>query len=360
MTPDSWRYILHADLDAFYASVEQMDNPRYRGKPLVVGGSPTVRGVVAAASYEARAFGIRSAMPMRTAVRLHPPVIRVSPRFDRYREISEKVMAIYRAFTPLVEPLSLDEAYLEVSEQVLPAAVEWAAADIKEDVRNTTGLPVTIGGGTSKTIAKIASQLGKPDGLLLVKPGEERDFLRPLDVGLLWGVGEKSAELLRRYGIDTIGDLADRKDVWLSNTFGKRGPELKARALGIDNEPVVPSRETKSVSSETTFPNDMGDPDYMEGVLRDLSQEVSDRLKKDDLKGRTVSIKLRLANFTTFTRQQTVLTPIDSTHDIFRSARSLLRREMKPGLEFRLLGVGVSGFQDFGQLPLFPMEEDEF
>lgn len=360
MTPDSWRYILHADLDAFYASVEQMDNPRYRGKPLVVGGSPTVRGVVAAASYEARAFGIRSAMPMRTAVRLHPPVIRVSPRFDRYRELSEKVMAIYRAFTPLVEPLSLDEAYLEVSEQVLPAAVEWAAADIKEDVRNTTGLPVTIGGGTSKTIAKIASQLGKPDGLLLVKPGEERDFLRPLDVGLLWGVGEKSAELLRRYGIDTIGDLADRKDVWLSNTFGKRGPELKARALGIDNEPVVPSRETKSVSSETTFPNDVGDPDYMEGVLRDLSQEVSDRLKKDDLKGRTVSIKLRLANFTTFTRQQTVLTPIDSTHDIFRSARSLLRREMKPGLEFRLLGVGVSGFQDFGQLPLFPMEEDEF
>lgn len=359
MTTDSWRYILHADLDAFYASVEQMDNPRYRGKPLVVGGSPTVRGVVAAASYEARAFGIRSAMPMRTAVRLHPPVIRVSARFDRYRELSEKIMAIYRAFTPLVEPLSLDEAYMDVSNQVLPAAVEWAAADIKEDVRNTTGLPVTIGGGISKTVAKIASQLGKPDGLLLVKPGDEQSFLRPLNVGLLWGVGEKSAELLRRFGIDTIGDLADRKDAWLSNTFGKRGPELKARALGIDNEPVVPSRETKSISSETTFPNDVGDREYMETILWDLSQEVGDRLKKDDLKGRTVSIKLRLANFTTFTRQQTVLTPIDSTHDIFRSARSLLRREMKPGLEFRLLGVGVSGFQDFGQLPLFPMEEDD-
>ena len=211
-----------------------------------------------------------------------------------------------------------------------------------------------------KTVAKIASQLGKPDGLLLVKPGDEQSFLRPLNVGLLWGVGEKSAELLRRFGIDTIGDLADRKDAWLSNTFGKRGPELKARALGIDNEPVVPSRETKSISSETTFPNDVGDREYMDTILWDLSQEVGDRLKKDDLRGRTVSIKLRLANFTTFTRQQTVLTPIDSTHDIFRSARSLLHREMKPGLEFRLLGVGVSGFQDFGQLPLFPMEEDEF
>ena len=359
MTPDTWRYILHADLDAFYASVEQMDNPQYRGKPLVVGGSPTVRGVVAAASYEAREFGIRSAMPMRTAVRLHPPVIRVSPRFDRYRELSEKVMAIYRAFTPLVEPLSLDEAYMDVSSQVLPAAVEWAAADIKEDVRNTTGLPVTIGGGISKTVAKIASQLGKPDGLLLVSPGEEQDFLRPLDVGLLWGVGEKSAELLQRYGIDTIGDLADRKDAWLSHTFGKRGPELKARALGIDNEPVVPSRETKSVSSETTFPRDVGDVDHMESVLRDLSQEVSDRLRKDGLRGRTVSIKLRLANFTTFTRQQTLMATVDDTDDIFRAARVLLRREMNPGLEFRLLGVGISGFQDFGQLPLFPLEEDE-
>lgn len=358
MSPDSWRYILHADLDAFYASVEQMDNPQYRGKPLVVGGSPTLRGVVAAASYEAREFGIRSAMPMRTAVRLHPPVIRVSPRFDRYRELSEKVMAIYRAFTPLVEPLSLDEAYLDVGEQVLPAAVEWAAADIKEDVRKTTGLPVTVGGGTSKTVAKIASQLGKPDGLLLVRPGDEQDFLRPLDVGLLWGVGEKSAELLRRYGIDTIGDLADRKDAWLSNTFGKRGPELKARALGIDHEPVSPSRETKSISSETTFPNDVGDRNYMESALRDLSQEVSDRLKKDGLRGRTVSIKLRLANFTTFTRQQTLLATVDDTDDIFSTARVLLRREMKPGVEFRLLGVGVSGFQDFGQLPLFPMEAE--
>ena len=359
MTPDSWRYILHADLDAFYASVEQLDNPEYRGKPLVVGGSPTVRGVVAAASYEAREFGIRSAMPMRTAVRLHPPVIRVSPRFDRYRELSEKVMAVYRDLTPLVEPLSLDEAYLDISQQVRRGFVQRTAAKLKADIRNIAGIPVTVGGGISKTIAKIASQLGKPDGLLLVRPGEEQDFLRPLDVGLLWGVGEKSAELLRRYGIDTIGDLADQKDAWLSNTFGKRGPELKARALGIELDPVIPSRETKSVSSETTFPNDVGDLDHMEGILQNLSQEVSDRLRKDGLRGRTVSIKLRLADFTTFTRQQTLLATIDSTEDIFRAARVLLRREMKPGFEFRLLGVGVSGFQDFGQLPLFPLTQDE-
>ncbi len=357
MQPDPWRYILHADLDAFYASVEQLDNPQYGGRPLVVGGSPTVRGVVAAASYEARKFGIRSAMPMRTALRLHPPVIRVSPRFDRYRELSERVMAVYRALTPLVEPLSLDEAYLDVSRQVPPDAVRQTASDLKADVRNSTGLPVTVGGGVSKTVAKIASQLGKPDGLLLVSPGEEREFLRPLDVGLLWGVGEKSAELLRRYGIDTIGDLADRKDAWLGHTFGKRGPELKERALGLDREPVVPSRETKSVSSETTFPTDIGSPERMEAILKDLSEEVSARLKKEGLRGKTVSIKLRLTDFTTFTRQQTSLTPTDDAIDILRSARSLLRREMTPGLEFRLLGVGVSGFQDFGQLPLFPPDE---
>lgn len=359
MYPYSWRYILHADLDAFYASVEQMDNPEYRGKPLVVGGSPTVRGVVAAASYEARKFGIRSAMPMRTAVRLHPPVIRVSPRFDRYRELSEKVMAVYRSLTPLVEPLSLDEAYLDITQQAPRGYVQKTAAALKTDVRKTAGLPVTVGGGTSKTIAKIASQLGKPDGLLLVRPGEEQEFLRPLDVGLLWGVGEKSAELLRRYGIDTIGDLADRKDAWLSHTFGKRGPELKARALGIDQDPVVPSRDTKSISSETTFPNDVGDRDYMESVLSNLAREVGIRLTKESLRGRTVFIKLRLANFTTFTRQQTLSATIESTDDIFRSARSLLRREMEPGLEFRLLGVGVSGFQDFGQIPLFPLDEVE-
>lgn len=359
MNPDHWRYILHADLDAFYASVEQMDNPSYMGKPLVVGGSPTVRGVVAAASYEARKFGIRSAMPMRTAVRLHPPVIRVSPRFDRYRELSEQVMAVYRAFTPLVEPLSLDEAYLDVSRQVLPDVVEWAAADLKENVRKATGLPVTVGGGVSKTVAKIASQLGKPDGLLLVKPGGEQEFLRPLDVGLLWGVGEKSAELLRRYGIDTIGDLANRKDAWLTHTFGKRGPELKERALGLDREPVVPSRETKSISSETTFANDVDSREHMESILKDLSEEVGERLRKEGLRGKTVSIKLRLSDFTTFTRQQTLLTAIDAPDDIFRSARILLRREIKPGLEFRLLGVGVSSFQEFSQPPLFSFEADE-
>ena len=359
MQPDPWRYILHADLDAFYASVEQLDNPRYRGLPLVVGGSPTVRGVVAASSYEARKFGIRSAMPMRTAFRLHPPVIRVPPRFDRYRELSEQVMAVYRALTPLVEPLSLDEAYLDISEQVPRGAVQRTAAELKSDVLKATGLPVTVGGGISKTVAKIASQLGKPDGLLLVRPGEEVEFLRPLDVGLLWGVGEKSAELLRRYGIDTIGDLADRKDAWLIHTFGKRGPEFKERALGLDREPVVPSRETKSVSSETTFPTDVGSRDRMEASLKDLSDEVSARLKKEGLRGKTVSIKLRLSDFTTFTRQQTSRTPIDDASDIFRSALSLLRREMKPGLEFRLLGVGVSGFQDFGQLPLFSLDEEE-
>ena len=197
----AWHYILHADLDAFFASVEQRDNPDLRGKPVVVGGPTESRGVVAAASYESRRYGIRSAMPMRTAFRLCPDLIRVSARFSRYREVSRQVMDVFRAVTPLVEPLSLDEAYLDISEQASPEEVESAAASLKAGVREETGLAITIGGGTSKTVAKIASQLAKPDGLLLVKPGEEREFLAPLDIDMLWGVGPKTAALLRRHGI---------------------------------------------------------------------------------------------------------------------------------------------------------------
>ena len=351
-----WRYILHADLDAFYASVEQLDNPAYRGSPLVGGGSVSGRGVVAAASYEARKYGIHSAMPMRTAVRLCPEVVQVLPRFSRYREVSGQVMGIFHRLTPLVEPLSLDEAYLDISRQVPSDMLEEVARGLKAAVKEETGLVITVGGGTSKTISKIASQLAKPDGLMLIMPGGERSFLDPLDVDLLWGVGPKTAEILKHHRIGTIGELAGSDLVWLSRTFGKRGPELKERALGREQDRVEPFRETKSVSSEVTLPKDVGDRTALEKKMEELAQEVAVRLRKEELRGKTIWVKLRLADFTTFTRQQTFNSATDDAETIFRVARDLMRRELRPGLEFRLLGVGVTNFQESSQLTMFPTE----
>ena len=232
------RHILHADFDAFYASVEQLDNPELRGKPVVVGGSAEGRGVVASASYEAREYGVRSAMPMRTAQRLCPQAIRVGARFDRYREISQRVMSIFRDLTPLVEPLSLDEAYLDVTAAVyegrLPADI---ASELKRRVKYELGLVISIGVATSKSIAKIASDMDKPDGLTVVAPGDERAFLAPLPIRDLWGVGPKTAERLIADGIETIGDIARQEEGWLRERFGKHGAQMQRLALGLDEEP---------------------------------------------------------------------------------------------------------------------------
>ena len=220
----AWCYILHADMDAFYASVEQRDNPALRGRPVVVGGAPEQRGVVAAASYEARKYGIHSAMPMGTAMARCADLVRVSPRFPRYHEVSRQFMEIFLSITDLVEPLSLDEAYLDISHAVLDM-----------EVKVETHLAMTIGGGTSKTVAKIASQVAKPDGLLTINPGDEQDFLGPLDIGLLWGVGPVTVTTLKGYGIRTIGDLGVRDEQWLEGILGKRGAELRSAALGLDD-----------------------------------------------------------------------------------------------------------------------------
>ncbi|MFH1560803.1 MAG: DNA polymerase IV [Chloroflexota bacterium] len=362
MTSHDWRYILHADLDAFYASVEQMDNSQYRGRPLVVGGPPEERGVVAAASYEARKYGIRSAMPMRTAMRLCPQLVRVSPRFGRYREMSRQVMDIFLELTPLVEPLSLDEAYLDISAGVPRESVNLVAGDLKTRVKSQTGLVVSIGGGSSKTVAKVSSQLSKPDGLLLVSPGEEQAFLAPLEVGILWGVGPKTAELLRGHGIATVGDLSGCHPGWLQQTFGKRGPELKERALGIDHSPVTPHREAKSVSTEVTMSQDVGEEAELVKRVEQQAIGVALRLQRHNLAGKTVYIKLRLADFTTLSRQRTLPTPTSDADIITPVACDLLRRELLPGRRFRLVGVGVTGFQNpqpfrggrTQQLPLFP------
>jgi len=353
------RVICHADLDAFYASVEQMDRPELRGRPVLVGGSPSERGVVAAASYEARRFGARSAMPMRTALRLCPPeAVRVQPRFDRYSAVSRHVMALFRARTPLVEPLSLDEAYLDLTEPLAaPGAPtpEGAARALKDAVRVAVGLTISVGVATSKSVAKIASDLHKPDGLVVVPPGSERDFLAPLPVARLWGVGPKGAERLARAGVTTVGQLAAMDPRWLAHAFGKWGPLLGDLANGVDDRPVSPDRETKSVGRETTFAEDVADRTSLAETLQRLSDQVGVRLHRHGLRGRTVTLKLRHHDFRTISRQTRLLAPTDAAPEIFGEALRLLDAELARGGRFRLIGVTVSGFDPVAQLalPLF-------
>lgn len=357
-----WSYILHADLDAFYASVEQLDDPDLRGKPVVVGGSPESRGVVAAASYEARKFGIHSAMPMKTALQMSPRIIRVGARFDRYRELSRIVMAVFSDVTPDVEPLSLDEAFLDLTTVVdgFPTA-RSVASGIKARVRSETGLVITIGGGVSKTVAKVASQVGKPDGLTLITPGAEREFLAPLDIDLISGIGPKTAGSLRTGGINVIGDLASAAEDTLQGILGNRARELRKRALGIDGSRVVSSHTRKSVSSERTFASDIGEADVLRDRMDEMAREIAGYLQRRDLRGKTVKVKLRLADFTTFTRQDTIEAPTNDAAVVQAVARRLLDVELSPGREFRLIGVGVTNLQDEdgAQLPLITLGDPE-
>ena len=338
------RHIIHADLDAFYAAVEQLDNPELRGKAVLVGGRPEGRGVVATASYEARRFGVHSAMPMATAARQCPEGIIVRPRFDRYREMSSQVMDIFRAITEIIQPVSLDEAYLDITDASAETSPIAIAIDIKNRVRQEVGLTISVGLGTGKCVAKIASDFQKPDGLVVVPEGQEAEFLAPLPVGTLLGVGPKSAARLNDEDIHTIGDLAAMPDSWFARRFGKRGSSIRDRARGIDDEPVQTSREAKSVSSETTFPQDLSAVEEIRPVVERLSSSVASALGRKGISGRTVTVKMRLSDFTTFTRQTTLS---HATHDddtIVATAWTLMEREMTPGRAFRLLGVGVSGF----------------
>ncbi len=349
------RHILHADFDAFYASVEQRDDPRLRGRPLVVGGRPEDRGVVASASYEARRFGIRSAMPMRTAFERCPRLIRLAPRFERYAEVSRAVMDIFRSITPLVEPLSLDEAYLDVTgsvTQALPPA--RVASDLKGRVRTELGLTISVGVATSKSAAKIASDLDKPDGLTVVPPGAEREFLAPLPVGRLWGVGPKTAAILEHEGIHRIGQLAERTDEWLVGRFGRMGEHMSRLARGEDRREVETARARKSVSAETTLAQDSDDPEELIELVGRLSQRVGGHLSSRGLHARTVRLKLRLADFTTFTRQKAVPEGVDDSMGVEAVAVALLRSELAPGRLFRLVGVGAVGFDPVEDEPIQP------
>ncbi len=355
------RAILHCDLDAFYASVEQRDHPEYRGRPVIVGASAgDERGVVAAASYEARAFGVRSAMPVRTAARLCPEGIFVPGDRERYEEASGRVMALFAERTPLVQPISLDEAFLDVTAtEHLFGGAEAMARELRRAVRAQCGLVLSVGVATNKLCAKIGSDLRKPDGLVVVPPGEEAAFLAPLALERLWGVGPKTRDVLAGWGLRTIGDLAAADATLLEARLGEHGRAIWERANGIDDDPVEPELAPKSVGHELTFDRDTLDPGVVESTLLRLAEGVGRRLRDQSLRGRTITLKLRVAPFETRTRQQTLPAPTDDDLVIYERARALLRaalgedRTNGRSSPVRLIGVSVSGLQLGEQLGLF-------
>jgi DNA polymerase IV len=356
--------VMHLDLDAFFASVEQRDKPSLRGKPVVVGGLGG-RGVVSTASYEARRYGVRSAMSTREARARCPHAAFLNPRFHAYRDTSQAVMQVLRDVSPLVEPLSLDEAFVDLAASDLTSfdddALRGAAETIRDRVREVTGgLTASVGIGTSKFIAKVASDLDKPDGLVVVLPGAEHDLLRPMHVTVIPGVGPATAERLRRAGITTVADLEGVSEDELVRLLGKaHGHGLHLLARAEDDRPVVPERETKSVSVEGTYDTDLTDKRLMEGLVTRQAGNVAERLHKNGLSGRTVTLKVRLHDFTTLSRSTTLDAPTDAAPTIARLARRLLG-ELDTTGGVRLLGVGVSGLADWIQDDLFgDAEPDE-
>ena len=346
------RTLLHVDLDAFFCSVEEKLAPELRGKAFVVAGDPHGRGVVTSASYAARPFGVRSAMPTARAVRLCPGLIIVPPRHGVYGEESEKVMEILREGAPLVEQISVDEAFLDVSDDPRPG--EQVARGLRDVIQTERHLPTSWGVAPNKLVAKIATEVGKPNGLIVVPPHGEAAFLGPLPVEMLWGVGPRTREVLLSLGLRTIGEVASQDPGWLVAQLGPHGTELAARARGEDDRPVEEGREARSMSSETTFAKDVADPVELLRTLRGLTESVGARLREAGLAGGTVRIKLRWQDFTTLTRQGRLAQPTDQDGEIFTAAKELFERTWKKGRPVRLIGVGVSNLRErLRQLSLF-------
>ncbi len=354
------RKILHLDLDAFFCAVEEQRDPSLAGKPFAVGGRPDERGVVASCSYPARRCGVRSAMPMARALQLCPKLIIVSARHRAYDEVSGKVMAQLGQWTPLVEQISIDEAFLDLSD--LPDAPEMLARRIQAEIHDRLGLPCSIGVASNKLVAKIATDAGKsrhrgegpPNAITVVPSGEEAAFLAPLPVEALWGVGPKTAVKLADLGIHTIGDLARWDAHDLATLFGKNGWEMGQRAQGIDDRPVVIVHGIKSISQEVTFARDVNDGEELRRTLRELSDQVGRRLRQSGLAGGTVKVKLRWSDFTTITRQITRERPTDQDDEIFAAAWQLFEQNWRPRQPVRLIGVGISGLEDpYRQLSLW-------
>jgi DNA polymerase-4 len=355
------RTILHLDLDAFFCAVEETRNPSLRGKPFAVGGKPDERGVVSSCSYAARALGICSAMPMSRALRICPDLIVVAPRHRLYSEMSEQVMKRLGRLTPLLEQISIDEAFLDLSD--LRDPIECVARDLQTGIRSELDLPSSIGIATNKLVAKIATEVGKkaalrrpstagvssaqgdvgpPFALTIVPAGEEAAFLAPLPADMLWGVGPKTAARLSELGIHTIGDIARWPEAELTSLFGEHGRDLSRHAHGIDERPVVNEHEIKSISQEITFMRDVSDDKTLASTLRNLSEQVGWRLRQSDLAGGTVKLKIRWPDFTTLTRQSTLPQPTDQGEEIASTAAALLRSVRRSGQAVRLIGVGVS------------------
>jgi DNA polymerase-4 len=351
------RTILHVDLDAFFAAVEQRDHPELRGRPVIVGGAPGSRGVVSAASYEARRFGVHSAMSLREAARRCPDGVFVPVHGRRYQAASREVMAVLRRFTPLVEPISIDEAFLDVTgSRALFGDGEAIARAIKAAIRDEIRLTASVGVATSKLVAKVASDLRKPDGLVVVAPGDEAAFLAPLPISRLWGVGDKTAAVLADYRVRTIGDLAALPPDVVRRRFGKHGMSLIERARGIDPDPIHEGDPAKSVGHEHTFEVDTSDPEVIERTLLAMSDGVAGRLRSAGVRASTIAVKIRDSSFRTITRQRTLAEPTDLTEPIYRAAVELARPEVR-GVRVRLVGVTASNLGEREQLGLFAIDD---
>ena len=353
------RAILHVDMDAFYAAVEQHDRPELLGQPVIVGGS-TGRGVVAAASYEARRYGVHSAMPTRSALQRCPAAMVVKPRMARYKEVSAQVFAVFNEFTPLIEGLSLDEAFLDVTDsQTLLGAPLAMAAEIKRRIRERTGLTASVGIAHNKLLAKIASELNKPDGLCVITPDDVARILDPLPIRRLAGIGAKTAARLEECGLHTFGQLRVAAEAVLWPLFGRYTQRVRERAAGIDERPVLADVQEKQISAEETFESDLRRREQMHSELARLADRVGTRLRARQLLAATVSVKIRRRDFTTYMRSRSFGPPTQDTATVLAIARQLLDAWLaeQPRAALRLLGVGVSTLSPAVQLDLFARPE---
>jgi len=367
--PDSERLIVHVDMDAFYASIEMRDNPQYRGLPVVVGASPGSRGVIAAASYEARRYGIRSAMPVGEALARCPQALFLAVDMAKYRAVSSQLFEILETFTPQVEPISIDEAFLDLTGCPAPADAEPRAGPeslphavgrvIKARIREILKLPVSVGVAPNKFLAKLASELAKPDGLRHIEAGEAEGVLAALPLTVLWGVGAHTQQRLQALGIRTVGDLQRTPASLLRASLGFAAESLTRLSRGLDDRPVHTSRQTKSIGRETTFEQDTADREFLARTIGVLAEDVARTLRAEGLAGRTVTLKVRYANFHTLTRNLTLPAPTNAGAVLYRAAARLLERVGVPVPAVRLVGVSISGLSTarLAQVPLFAPDD---